>query len=54
VTAALPQKLILRDGLGDDRFHPPALLAGQILLPDLEALFASSQERPAPRKPPRQ
>jgi hypothetical protein len=38
------QKLILHGELGDDRFHPTALLAGQILLPDFEACLPSSQE----------
>jgi hypothetical protein len=40
----LPQKLILDGELGDDRFHPPALLVDGILLPDFEARFPSSQE----------
>jgi hypothetical protein len=44
VLAALPQKLILHGELGADRCHPPALLAGQILLPDFEALFVGGQE----------
>jgi hypothetical protein len=42
------QKLILHGELGDDRFHPTALLVDQILLPDFEARFPSNQEGLAP------
>jgi hypothetical protein len=41
---ALPQKLIRHGELGDDRFHAPALLVDQILLPDFEARYPAARK----------